>query len=1030
MPLDAAITQFKHIHWLNLGMESRGDWVANILLYIPLAFLLSGSASRFKSAAIRGLATFLALCFCLSLAIAIEFTQLFFPPRTVSLNDLIAEMLGTGLGILIWLSLGRYFLSLYQRLSVGGFASVNAAIIFYVLSYLALSFFPFDFVTSLDELELKLASSGDAVIMSQAACDEDVIRCWVKLLVESLVLLPLGMLLAMQPFRPHKVLSAALTGLLLGLIIETVQLFLVSGVAQGISIFIRSIGMAAGSLLWQWANTQHFDDWRKRLKPLVLLSMPFYIALIAVINGFTQGTWLSLEQAMTKLAQTHFLPLYYFYYTSETTALISLLSNIGTYLPIGLAYWIWSLTAANTKQAHWSVVGLSATVLATVIETGKLFLVDKHPDPTDVLIAFIAAAGSYLFLQRLNVQCNKPAVSLANRQSSIDDDTISWRRGFALIVLVLLAYALLKYPLGSLWLAGFLTTYFYLLLRFPAAWLIAIPALLPIMDFTPWTGRLFFNEFDLLLTTTLAASYWSSVNNTETPLFSKFTWSVLWAFILVYTLSVLRGLLPLQAIDTNTFTNYYSNYNSLRLAKGLLWALLLLPLLKRTAYDQAKTYLTVGILIGLSGVIVIAIMERLLFPGLLNFSTDYRITAMFSSMHIGGGHIDAYLALSLPLIALLLLDSVLMVNILGGALFIAGFYVLLVTFSRGAYVALFVSLLVLLGGWINLKYKRGRKHILILVAIVPIIAVPIFLGDFMQQRLSTISKDLQNRISHWQDTLLIRDDSMTTQLIGMGLGSYPRTYLWQAIANKQPATYSIETEQHNHYLKLGTGNALYLGQYIHLEPQTQYRLAADLRNDYESVTVNVPICEKSLLYSFKCINKVLTKKASPGHWEHVERVVDSRELIAEGKYTLRPIQLALTNTNNARVIDIDNVSLLDTSGDNLLANGDFEQGTDFWFVNTDDHQSGNIDNLWVQLLFEQGWLGIIAFVMLMIRTILKLCTTLSYDNIAVVLLSSLAGFFIVALTTSPFDSPRVATLFFLLVFVALREQPDKDTKRQ
>ena len=41
--LGQAIEQFRHIAYLKLGVASRADWVANIVLYVPLSFL--GSAS-------------------------------------------------------------------------------------------------------------------------------------------------------------------------------------------------------------------------------------------------------------------------------------------------------------------------------------------------------------------------------------------------------------------------------------------------------------------------------------------------------------------------------------------------------------------------------------------------------------------------------------------------------------------------------------------------------------------------------------------------------------------------------------------------------------------------------------------------------------------------------------------------------------------------------------------------------------------------------------------------------------------------
>jgi hypothetical protein len=42
-PLSEAWEFFRHIPYLELGIGSRADWVANILLFVPLAFLWLGA---------------------------------------------------------------------------------------------------------------------------------------------------------------------------------------------------------------------------------------------------------------------------------------------------------------------------------------------------------------------------------------------------------------------------------------------------------------------------------------------------------------------------------------------------------------------------------------------------------------------------------------------------------------------------------------------------------------------------------------------------------------------------------------------------------------------------------------------------------------------------------------------------------------------------------------------------------------------------------------------------------------------------
>lgn len=43
---------------------------------------------------------------------------------------------------------------------------------------------------------------------------------------------------------------------------------------------------------------------------------------------------------------------------------------------------------------------------------------------------------------------------------------------------------------------------------FADAWLLVVPALLPLLYLAPWSGRVFFDEFDLLLLCSLAAALW------------------------------------------------------------------------------------------------------------------------------------------------------------------------------------------------------------------------------------------------------------------------------------------------------------------------------------------------------------------------------------------------------------------------------------------------------------------------------------------------------------------------------------------
>ena len=72
VPLDQAISQFAHIKWFDIKAGGRADWVANLVLYFPFGFLVSGALS--KTSLLRA-----ALTTCLlgcALAIGVEFLQI------------------------------------------------------------------------------------------------------------------------------------------------------------------------------------------------------------------------------------------------------------------------------------------------------------------------------------------------------------------------------------------------------------------------------------------------------------------------------------------------------------------------------------------------------------------------------------------------------------------------------------------------------------------------------------------------------------------------------------------------------------------------------------------------------------------------------------------------------------------------------------------------------------------------------------------------------------------------------------------
>lgn len=609
------------------------------------------------------------------------------------------------------------------------------------------------------------------------------------------------------------------------------------------------------------------------------------------------------------------------------------------------------------------------------------------------------------------------------------------------LLLTIVSVTVFHYPIAPLGLAGFLVCYGYLLNRHPDAWLFCIPALLPIMDFTPWTGRFFFDEFDLVVLTTVALQLWQRPKKNTIALFSRITVVLFYLYSFFYLISLLRGLLPLQPVDANSFSNYYSNFNSLRVGKGVIEGAMLLPALIRVLQNnsKAKAILSYGVIAGLTGVIAVSILERFLFTGVFDFSSEYRINALFSTMHTGGGHIESYLMLGLPFIVVLFFtDSVPIISrVLGGVLFVTGLYVLLVTFSRGGYIGFAVGFMVLIV-CLMVRIKGTMMHhskqivmVFLAALIIPVLAIPVFQGQLIKHRFNIFSEDKIIRTNHWLDAIRMMDDTMTVHLLGMGVGSYPRTYFWLNTEKVIPASYKIGTEANNQYLQLRGGDALFMGQSLRVIPHTHYRLQVNVRSQVDKAALSIAVCEKSLIYSLRCSNALLPIKLMPNitDWQFIDYPIDTGEVaeksanIAAGLLS-RPVQLTLANGNGAgKVIDVDNIKLMDEHGKNQLANGDFSKGLDRWFFATEKHHPWHILNLWVHVLFDQGLIGLILLLLLLLSCIYQLYKKVTYDPFAPLCLSALCAFSVVGWVDSPFDAPRITLLFFLIVVCSLANIP-------
>ena len=589
------------------------------------------------------------------------------------------------------------------------------------------------------------------------------------------------------------------------------------------------------------------------------------------------------------------------------------------------------------------------------------------------------------------------------------------------VVWILAVFPLLHWPL-----AVAIVVYTAVLWRWPVTFLLVLPVVLPALDLGFWTGWTTIEVPDLFVLATLGVLIMRSPPNGRDLLPVGSVCAVLLLLVSSYAIGTAIGLASPLGFTGNSENPYLRPDNALRLLKGPMAALVLLPFMRQRqrTHGDALLWLSWGLAAGLAAVTLEVGLERAIFVGLMDFSSDYRVVGPFTSMRIGGGHIGAYVAMVLPFVLSLWLAHrrylawpLLLLIGLGGA------YSLAVTFARTAYVAALGSSGI--AGFGMLMTAFQRKRVMLAFAIVPIVVVLGVVGaaassPIMRQRFSTLAEDLLTRENNWREGFAVRDPDVLTDLFGMGLGTYQRTMLSRASVNS-PSDLSLDTDTAGTFVSLHQLTPLYLGQKIALSSDGPLHLSLRFRGDTPTAAIGFILCDKVLLYSDNCRGGQIVSGRS-GQWETATATLDSKGLGAVAILDVipRPVEFALYATTLGSTIAFRDVSLRDAAGNELLANGDFGHGLNRWLFTDDDHLAWRIKNQYLMRLFEMGIVGLISLLAVCglalaggVRAVLR------GDPMGGIVAGAVVSFLISGLSDDVLEVPKIATLFFLICFAGL-----------
>jgi len=189
--------------------------------------------------------------------------------------------------------------------------------------------------------------------------------------------------------------------------------------------------------------------------------------------------------------------------------------------------------------------------------------------------------------------------------------------------------------------------------RWPHIAFAALPAIIPIVDLAPWTGWIIVEEFDLVLLGAAAGTYASiAFGRQEQP--GRRSSRLFHVFTLLFLGSVVAALVigVDAARDTpiGWFAGYLDSLNSLRIGKAFCFAyLMLVPMrVEMERSNGSLPGLMTGLAVGFALATLTVLWERASYVGILDFSSDYRVTGLFWEMHVGGAALDGFLVLTMP----------------------------------------------------------------------------------------------------------------------------------------------------------------------------------------------------------------------------------------------------------------------------------------------------------------------------------------------------------------------------------------------
>lgn len=338
-PADA-FRQFLDTRFVAHGSDQRADWIGNLLMLVPFGFLVAGAfwprRRAFQLPAMVGAAVI-----CTTIILGIKYLQLFFPPRTVTLNYIVAQGLGATVGVAafaVWHDC--------IRRSVNRRNSIAALVLFlriYCGALLIFVLMPLDFALNSTDLWIQAQRLPDSILALPGGDRPMPVRIML-IAIAVLAFVPVGMLLVFVRTGVYRVRRGLVAVTAMGLALTT-GLFLLSALVLGAtpimaSILYRTLGIMSGAMSLRWLARQDPVRLRTILRRLVPWMIVPYLLALLVANQLLSWHWLTPREAVAQAYPLGLIPLFDYYIVSKAAAAKNIVAHALIYMPVGVGLWL------------------------------------------------------------------------------------------------------------------------------------------------------------------------------------------------------------------------------------------------------------------------------------------------------------------------------------------------------------------------------------------------------------------------------------------------------------------------------------------------------------------------------------------------------------------------------------------------------------------------------------------------------------------------------------------------------------------